>query len=386
LAPDYSVDSPLQQRYVAAANEFGFQMLARLSSNDSTKNVVLSPASIFFALTMTTGGAEEATKDSMQKTLQLQDFSPEEIDTASAQLLRTLSLPDSSVELKIANSLWLNQQYTLRPEFVTECEHDYLADVFVRDFSMKQTVKEINDWVKTKTNGKIPTIIGSLSRNDLLVLLNAVFFHGTWSSPFNTNDTKEESFFLYGGSEKRYPRMSQHGTFGYFGNSVYQAITLPYGNRFSMLFLLPREQYGLQNFLRTLDTMRWTSLISELNFQQGTIEVPRFRIDYSVSLSKTLKQMGMSIAFQGDADFRRMTHPPVNISDVLHKTYLDVNEKGTEAAAVTAVIIESYTAAVHRPSPFFHMIIDHPFCCILRDNTTGLILFAGSIADPKTEK
>ena len=217
--------------------------------------------------------------------------------------------------------------------------------------------------------------------------MNAIYFDGKWTTPFDSSLTKEKPFFFLDESQKNYPRMHQFKTFQYSENSQYQVVNIPYGKRYSMCIVLPREWKGVLKFVADLNQTAWNELISRLNSQEGTVELPRFKIDCFQSLMQALLDLGMSEAFRVKADFSRMTQADVSISDVLHKTYLEVNEKGTKAAAVTAVIMGGGTAAYQEyPTVPFVMIIDHPFFCVIRDNTTGLNIFAGAIVDPEPEK
>lgn len=385
VSSDSSKDE-INPRYVSSVNEFGFTLLKKLAAKDHEHNIFISSASILFALSMANDGAAGTTKNSIQTALHLRDFSRDEINTRNAQLLQSLMLPDTSVELRIANSLWLNRKLKFNPEFTKECSEHYDAEAFVRDFSDGNTINELNDWVRGKTKGKIDRILDSFSPEDILVILDAIYFHGEWTHPFDSSDTKEKPFFLFNGDEKKYPRMFQHRTFDYYENSRYQAVSIPYGERFCMCVFLPRERYGLPDLLDELAKTDPEELTSHLRPREGTIELPKFKMSYSVSLVEVLKELGMGIAFGNGANFSKMIDTPVCISNVIHKTYLDVNEKGTEAAAVTAVIITMMPGSVTSPTQPFIMVIDHPFFCIIKDNKTGLILFSGAIVDPKPDK
>ena len=377
----------IDKSYIASINEFGFTLLDKLAASDSSHNIFISPASVFLALAMTNDGAEGTTEDAIQTTLQLKNYTCEQINLANEQLMHTLMLPDTSVTLDIANSLWLNHYCKLKPEYSSDCEHYYSAGCFVRDFKKPKTLSELNDWVKDKTKGKIPSILNELNDTKILIILNAIYFEGKWSKTFDSSSTKNKPFFFLDGTQKDYPRMFQHYSFKYTENSEYQAVSIPYGERYSMNIVLPRERIGLPKYVAGLNQIKWDEMISRLNSREGILELPRFKIDYFNSLVETLINLGMKVAFGDNANFSRMTDTKVCISDVLHKTYLEVDEKGTKAAAVTAVLMGATTSAYYEaPPPPFVMIIDHPFFCVIRDNTTGLNIFAGAIIDPKPGK
>jgi serine protease inhibitor len=379
---DYPTDSR-HMKYVSSVNEFGIKLIKKLTENGSDNNVFISPTSLLLALTMANDGAAGSTMDSIQTALNLQSFSKNEINTFNSELLTSLMSSDASVELNIANSIWLNQRKKFKSVFIDDCETYYNADTFIRNFSHPNTLLEINSWVSDKTNGKINSIASRLNPEEILVILNAIYFYGRWSFPFEYDDTKDRTFYLIDGNKKVYPRMTQKGTFEYLEDSTSQAINLPYGERFSMYIILPRERNGLPKLLDSLSNDNVYSMINKMGKQKGVISLPKFKVEYSASFVNILKKFGMSIAFNEGANFDMMAESPVFISNVLQKTYLNVAEKGTEAAAVTAVIMTTGISTNPNPEKLFYMIIDHPFLCLIKDNISGVILFSGAIYDPK---
>ncbi len=368
--------------YVRSVNQFGFALLDNLSSKDSTKNVFISPASILFALAMADNGAEGSTDDAIRNALHLDDFSTAVMNASNVRLMRLLMQADTSVELAIANSVWMNEQFALKSEFMRVCEEDYNAGAYRRNFSSEATVAEINGWVKEKTRGKIDRILDALDPDEILVLLDAVYFYGKWTHQFEEAETKEKPFLLLDGSEKNYPRMVQRDTYPYFDDGQYQVVSIPYGKRYSMVVYLPRERAGLRQLVANFAGKDFRDPASGLALREGVIELPRFRIDYSASLEPELTGLGMGIAFGRDANFSRMTDTAAHIDRVMHKTYVEVNEKGTTAAAVSSVGVAVTTALRPQPISPFEMIIDHPFLCLIKDNVSGLVLFSGAILDP----
>jgi len=368
--------------YVVSANEFGFKLLKQITSEGLNGNVFISPSSILFCLSMASSGAEGPTQDSMRAAMQLSRFTSSNINNHNSYLLKALAERDTNVRVNIANSLWLNQGYGLTTDFNKECRDDYLAQTFERDFRSDKTLKEINAWVSEKTNGRINSILDRLNPDDVVILLNAMYFYGKWTFAFDSTKTKAMPFFLLDGTEKRSPRMTQYHTFEYYENSKFQAIRLPYGDRFSMVIVLPRDRDGLPAFVRDIDSDNWEQWSSRFARRPGFIGLPRFKSEYSVSLMNPLANMGMEIAFGNKANFQRMTTSPVYISNILQKTFVDVNERGTEAVAVTTIMAHPTSVLLNPPKPF-EMIVDHPFFCIIQDKTTGLILFEGAIVDPR---
>ena len=380
---DYPTDSR-HMKYVSSVNEFGIKLLKKLTENGSDNNVFISPTSLLLAITMANDGAAGSTIDSIQTALNLQSFSKDEINTFNLELLTSLISSDESVEINIANSLWLNQGKKFKSLFIDDCESYYNADTFVRDFSHNNTLFDINSWVSDKTNGKITRIISKLNPEEILVILNAIYFYGKWSYPFEYEDTKDDTFYLINGNQKVFQSMFQKGTFQYAEDSMSQVINLPYGERFSMYIVLPKERDGLPKFISFMSYENLSGLMNKMSKQKGLISLPKFSIEYSKSLVNTLKELGMGIAFSNGANFDMMTENSVSISNVLHKTYLSVAENGTEAAAVTAVPIglQSIDGSPNSEK-LFYMIIDHPFLCLVKDNISGVILFSGAIYAPK---
>jgi serine protease inhibitor len=238
-------------------------------------------------------------------------------------------------------------------------------------------------WVNEKTHAKIPRILNDVSPATVVVLTDAVYFKGRWSAPFDPKKTESRVFHLQTGATVNAPMMTQSGEYPYFENKDFQAIRLPYGNdRFAMYIFLPRKPGGLPGLLRALDQPHWNQWTGQLGRRKGRIVLPKFESMYSQRLDHALKSMGMEIAFQHDADFSRIHPPPplLQISEVEHKTYVKVDEEGTEAAAATSVGIVAM-AIVASPPPF-EMVVDHPFFCAIAERESRALLFAGVVTDP----
>ncbi|MCD6155465.1 MAG: serpin family protein [Candidatus Atribacteria bacterium] len=251
------------------------------------------------------------------------------------------------------------------------------------DFANPQTVALINQWVREKTYGKISKILDQLSDWDVLVLLNAVYFKGKWEYTFDATNTQPLPFYSSQGTQD-IPTMWQKGSFDYFENQTLQAIRLPYADeRFSMYIFLPRAQEGLQELLTALTADSLINWIQSMEEREGEIYLPRFRLSFERSLNATLQNLGMRLAFDPqNADFGAMLPIPPNVflSEVKHKSILEVNEEGTTAAAVTSVIV-GITAIL--PEERFVMRVDHPFLLLIRDEESGLFLFLGAVENPE---
>jgi serine protease inhibitor len=238
--------------------------------------------------------------------------------------------------------------------------------------------------VKDKTSGKIDRIIDSISSDTILFLINAIYFKGKWADEFAKDKTKEDVFNLESGSQKRVPMMTQSGSYKYYDGKSFQAVSLPYGGgRVSMYVFLPAKGTSLSEFQKGLSASSWEGWMREFAQTEGDITLPRFKIEYEIALNDALKSLGMESAFDPSrANFKGMVQSEQNvyISKVKHKTFVEVNEEGTEAAAVTSTEMRATSAM--RPRERFRMVVDHPFFCAIRDNLTGTVLFMGSIMEP----
>ncbi len=378
-APAESVDAKL----VAANTSFGFNLFSELNKQDPGQNIFISPASVAMALAMTYNGADGGTKEAMAKTLGLQGMNLEEVNRASADLKTILENPDPEVKLTVANSLWAREGIDFKPEFMQRNRDYYAADVETLDFSHPGAANAINNWVKKNTGGKIDKIVEGIEANDILFLINAIYFKGSWADKFDQSETKEGLFNLPDSTQEKQPMMSRTGQYGYYHGDNFQAVRIPYGNkRVSMYVFLPAQESSLTEFYRNLNAANWERWMPQFTETTVHLVLPRFKFEYEVSLNDTLKALGMEIAFDSQqADFGNMCPippvPVVYIGEVKHKTFIDVNEDGTEAAAATSV--ELQCVGIPRITD---MVVDRPFFFAIRDDQTGTILFMGSVSEP----
>jgi serine protease inhibitor len=366
-----------------AINDFGLRLL-RILTDDSNANVMVSPLSVSLALAMTYNGAAGTTRTTMAETLGIAAISTEEFNRGNRSLLEGIQKADPAVQIEIANALWLQSGFPINPGFL-RLTHDFFdAAPESLDFARnpRRAASHINDWVKQRTQGKIPEIIKDLTRSTVLVLTDAVYFKGRWTVPFDQKATKLRSFHLPGGRSVTVPMMAQRGEYRYLETDSFQAIRLPYGHdQFAMYIFLPRGSTGLPDLLRSLDQQHWNQWLAKLHTDEGQIVLPRFELTYGHRLNDALTSMGMGVAFGPEADFSRIHPPPgwLRINDVEHKTYIKVNEEGTEAAAATSVgVVATFVMA----TPPFEMIVDHPFFCAIAEQHSGAMLFAGIVTNP----
>jgi serine protease inhibitor len=374
----------VDSRLVAADTKFGFNLYSQLTRQGADKNIFISPASIAMALAMTYNGANGETRQAMMRTLELQGLTPVEINAANAQLKSALENADPKVKLEIANSLWARQGVQFQSEFVKANKESYKAEVAELNFNNPSAVATINSWVSKSTHGKIDKIVDQISSDTLLFLINAIYFKGSWTAKFDATLTTPEDFTLASGKQKKLPMMSQSGSYSYFENDKFQAVALPYGDkRMNMYVFLPKENSTLADFHQSLNAQNWGDWMSRFKQMKGDISLPKFKVEYETTLKGILSSLGMGTAFDEHADFSAMLKPPAKafISEVKHKAFAEVNEEGTEAAAVTSV--EMRTTSLGPPPRTFRMDVDHPFFFAIRDNQTGAVLFMGSIAEPQ---
>jgi serine protease inhibitor len=350
-------------KVAAAANDFGFRLLHALLNASKDGNLVISPLSVSLALGVAYNGAGGGTRTAMARTLGGSAFRDDDMNTGNRDLLETLRKADPAVQLDIANALWLPAGSGFKPAFIKLSHDFYQAEAETLNFH-------------GDPDGAARTIN---------------VFKGKWTAPFDKKKTNPRRFFLQGGGSVMTPMMTQAGGYAYFETDTFQAIQLTYGNGlFVMYVFLPRKRAGLSDaddlstFLRPLDEKHWTEWNHKfVYFVKGTIILPKFEVKYRKRLNDALESLCMGAAFDpSEADFSQIPVTPAQlwIDAVEHKTYVKVDEEGTEAAAATGVDLLTL-GSFRKPLPF-QMIVDHPFFCAIAERGTGALLFAGVITDP----
>jgi serpin B len=380
---NYLADSSMKdmdQRLVNANREFAFKLFSQVNQQDQNQNIFVSPTSVSIALSLLYNGADGQTQQQMAQVLELQGMKLEEINQAY-QSLQNLLENQPEVELSIANSLWLKQGFPVESEFLANNKKYYQAEIKELDFSQPDSKDIINNWVATATNDKITEIIDSIDPRDVFFLINAIYFKGTWTTQFDPQLTETKPFYLNNNQKINHALMSQRGNFSYYENDQFQAINLPYGEsqNLSMYIFLPKKNSNLDKFLKNLTSQNWQEWGNNFSKQEGFISIPKFKLEYEITLNDTLKSIGMTDIFSNYANFKKMTTEEVFVNEVKHKTFIDVNEEGTEAAAVTSVGIRTTSVQINEP---FTMIVDRPFFYAICDNKTDTILFMGKVLNP----
>ena len=366
---------------VAAQRTFGLHLLRDIVDHKPAENVFISPLSVFLALQMTGNGAAGATLAAMRKALSLPDRDAAVLNASAAALQSALRARDAAA-LTIANALWADQHFPLAPAFVKLCDSVFGAHAASLNFADPQAAAEINDWVKTNTNGKISSIVTpDVVKKAAVILTNAVYFAATWRSEFPASATADQAFHKTGGALKTVKMMRQPNLTGaYRSGANFEGAMLYYKMSTAFFYaLLPQPGHTPKDVLASLDVDRLTATPAEFDLD---LKLPRFTLDFSASLVEYLKRMGMDVAFHyPQADFSPMGSKDFFISDVIHKTRLEVDEKGTVAAAATAVIMAA-GSAMRQPREKKILIFDRPFVVLIGDSQTGAVLFAGVIEDP----
>ncbi len=376
-----AAEGKFDKRLVAANNRFSFELFNQLQLKDRGKNVFYSPLSVALALSMTYNGAAGETAKAMRRTLKTDGLSLDEVNQASVALINSLRSSDPKIELAIANSLWARGEVKFRDDFLERNRQFFAAKVASLDFGAPGAPATINNWVGRNTKGKIPSIIDQINSDDVMFLINAIYFKGQWENKFEKELTKNEPFYPLSGPQKEVPMMSQSGDYQYYRGDKFQAVRLFYGAKGASLDLfLPDKDSSIDDLLKRLSFEQcgqWTRSFDEA---EGYIKIPRFKMEYESSLKDPLKAMGMGVAFdRSKADFRGMRDQNgLYISEVKHKAVVEVNEEGTEAAAATSVTISKESLRLR-----FTFIADHPFLMMIRDRRTDAILFMGVVVDPK---
>lgn len=360
---------------IGAGNRFAFHLLAQ--ANHPGDNLFLSPFSASMALGMTMNGAAGETWSQMRDVLGFGALAEDEINAAYASLMELLVGLDPAVETAVGNSVWIRQGFPVHADFLTRVRRSFEAEVVELDFANPSASARINEWVKAVTNGRIEDIVPAVIPGGVVMyLINAIYFKAPWTFRFDPSDTRTERFHLDDGSTQTVPLMTLRRDLPYQENDRFQAVDLPYGgSAFSMTVLLPAPDVSVDDLAASLDAAQWEDIADSFDDTDLTLFLPRFRMAYERTLNDDLSALGMVDAFDHRADLTRLS--PAGglwISSVRQKSWVEVNEEGTEAAAATVVTVVESAGHVVRA--------DRPFLFFIRERLSGTILFAGKVASP----
>jgi serpin B len=367
--------------FIEANNKFAFDVFKNVNIEETKENFMISPVSLSLALAMTYNGAANDTKTAFENTLNYNTFSSNEINNLNKEIIYNLSDNSLGSILEIGNSIWVEKRFTVKEDFIKKNEEFYDAEIQNLDFYDVNSVDVINSWVSDKTYQKIPKIIDQVSPNLRMILINALYFKSDWKYNFDEEKTSELPF--YAENETTNVKMMQlSGTLNLYENEKFLAVKLPYKNeKFSMTIFLPKENQTTTDIISLLSIQNWQKWNE--NYIQKTIdlEMPKFKSSYEIELNDAIAALGLGIAFTNNADFSGINNNPLQVSFIKQKTFIEVDEKGTEAAAVTAVGIETTSTG----SSNIKIRLNKPFLYSITEKETGSICFLGKVGMPEFE-
>ena len=372
-----------QQSVVHSSNWFGMNLFKQLNAGSTGRNLMISPLSVSMALGMTLNGARGATKDAMAQTLGVVSRSSDQINTTYSEVIQGLTNLDPTVQMDIGNSIWYSPILQVEQAFKDVNTTCFYAQIRSLDFAAPGASGVINGWVGDATHGKIPTIVPDpIPDSIVMYLINAIYFKGSWTHQFDPSSTRAEVFHESDGSTAPCQMMNIQDTIPCFIDSALECVDLPYGLvGFSMTIVLPPEGVNIDQFIATeISSERIAAWSTRLRKSEVRLSMPKFKLEYKETLTEVLKQLGMGIAFSNAADFTGIDkRGSLAISEVLHKTFIQVDEVGTEAAAVTSVAVGATAIGGGIPS----IVLDRPFVYVIREHASGTILFIGKLARPE---
>jgi len=366
-----------ERSVLSATNAFSFALWKQINAAQKDSNVFISPLSASFSLGMAMNGAANQTFDEMRSALRFGNSSLTDIDAGYKSLISLLTSLDPGVAMTVANSIWYRKDFPFNQSFLDDGSNYFGASIKPLDFNdASGSMAAINGWVNTQTNGKIPTIIDQIDPQNVMFLINAIYFKGSWRTRFDPALTIDAPFHGVGG-DRSARLMHRLGKMSYTETSAFQAVDLPYGDSaFTMTIVLPKVGSTVESLASSFDASVFQALAGGLHTTEVELFLPKVKLSFARSLIPDLQALGMSAAFTDHADFTRMSTRgrELFISQVRHKTYVDVNEEGTEAAAVTSTGISVTSAPVSTP-----MRVDRPFVFVIRERLSGTVLFMAKV-------
>ncbi|UFH55201.1 serpin family protein [Spirosoma sp. KNUC1025] len=380
VTPDLGTASELRVSapFADQTTQFAFDISKAVTTQEgSSKNVFISPLSLHIALGMIMNGANGQTAQEIQKTLKLDAQTLAEANQTYQNLMTNLPGVDPKVTLTLANSVWYRNTFSVETPYQDLLKQSFKAEISAQDFNDPATVGKINAWASEKTNGKIPKVIEQIQPDNVMFLLNALYFKGDWKTQFDPSKTIDAPFKLASGGTTNVRMMRLNAPIKHVARSTYGAYELPYGSdKYAMTVLLPAANTSADALINSLSSSEWTQLQKDMT--SGTVDfgLPKFTLNYEINLNKALSTLGMPTAFSDQADFTKINaQGGLLLSFIKQNTFVAVDEKGTEAAAVTTGGIS--TTSMPQPT-----LCDRPFVFVIHEKTTGTILFVGKIADP----
>lgn len=365
----------------SANNKMAFKMLKATLNENKDKNTVISPMSLSTILSITQNGAGGSTKEEMQKAIELSGVDDKTINESYKDIIANFNSIEA-LQVKMANSIWIDKGTEIKEKFKSMGRNYYEAEINNVDFSKSKTRDTINTWISEHTAGKIKKVVEKLRDDTAMVLVNTLYFKGDWAVPFKKERTEKKDFNLSDGTSEKVDMMHGNIYVEYLKGSDFQAIRMPYKDEnFGMYVLLPDAKSSVDSLMKEMNYENWNKWKKQFNAEMRIVEMPKLHMEYEQELNKMLMGFGMKRAFKSGADFSKMSKDnDLFISLVKQKCYIDVDEKGTEAAAATVVIMNKTSEAY--PNKMGEFIVDRPFIYVITDNKTDSILFMGTVEKP----
>ena len=358
---------------IDANKRFAWDLFKKINEEDSDKEIFMSPFSVSGMLMMAYNGAEGSTRDAMARAMHYEGLSIDDLNEGYKYLISRLNNLDEKVKIEIANSIWSRKGFEIKQNFIDINKSYLFSDVESLDFANPESANVINNWVSKKTNNLIPSIIDPPIADDVMMyLINAIYFNGEWTEAFKVKNTFETDFYSYDRKTDKVQMMQKNGNADLSESDEYRAASLTYGNgKAAMMVILPNKD--INEFIKNFDHKKWDEIVENLRpVRNVNLQLPKFKIEYGIKeLNNSLASLGMEVIFSERADFSGISEN-LFINRVLHKAVLDVNEEGTEAAAVT--VGEVMETSYSEPIKF---IANKPFLFVIYDTEDGNILFAG---------
>lgn len=362
-----------ERQLVSSNNDFAFNLFRAIKGN---KSELVSPLSITYALGMLNNGAVGATQQEINKVLGFGNADTDAINNFCLKMLKECPNLDKDTKVLIANTIYLNKGYNLKKDFVKKAKKYYYAEPETRYFGDGKTRDVINKWASDHTEGMIPEILTEDEFDPTMVsyLLNAIYFKGVWSNRFSESRTIEELF----NEKDKVMMMRMEKKLRYGDNDVFQSLDLPYGNRaYRMTVLLPHRDKTIDDVLASLDGKKWAEISNRMRTTLIDLKLPRFETKSDIDLKKVMSNLGMPLAFTGQANFNEFCDDPTHIGLMKQVAKIKLDEKGTEAAAVTVIGMTKTTSAVTRPEKPIEFYTDRNFVYVITEQSTGAIFFIG---------
>ena len=362
----------IDQKFVVASYSSAIGLFKE--SLDKGKNTLISPLSMQLSLALATNGAKGETKTEMEKVLG--GLSIEDLNGYYSTYLKSIK-NDDFCKLNIANSIWVNDEFSAKKTFLKTAKNNYSAQIFNAPFN-KSTVKDVNKWVKKNTDKMIEEMIDNIDKDAMLFIINAIVFDAKWDITFNGYSTKHGKFTNYKGKKQTVEMMNSTEYIYLQDGEDAEGFVKDYsGEKYSFAALLPNEDIDFYEYINSLNAEKLYEIIKNVRGQEVDIKMPKFNYDYSYDMKNALKSFGIKEAFKPSANFTKLSTEPVFISEVLHKTVINVDEGGTRAAAASNVTVGK---AASMP-PEKQVILNRPFIYMIIDNTTKIPIFIGTVVD-----